>query len=82
MHEQVTYYVALPIARRDDGTVVYDHNGAVECATADEAILLASELARSPGYAGALAFHRTAIPAMGYYAPAEILGRFGRAWLD
>jgi hypothetical protein len=75
-------YVALPVARRDDGTLVHDHAGAVECASADDAIALASELALAPGYAGGRAFHRTAIPAMGYYAPAEILERFGQGWLD
>jgi hypothetical protein len=71
----------LPIARRDDGTVVYDHNGVVECASADEAILVASELARTAGYIAAIAFSRTSLPSMGYCGPGETLARFGQAWL-
>jgi hypothetical protein len=65
MPEQVTHYMALPIARRDDGTVVYDHNGAVECAFAEEVFLVASELARTAGYIAAIAFSRTSLTSMG-----------------
>jgi hypothetical protein len=73
MHKQVTYFVALPVARRDDGTLVYDHNGAVECATSEAAILLASELALARGYTGALANRD---PCDGLLRPGKSLGSF------
>jgi hypothetical protein len=50
---------------RDDGTVVYDRNGAVECAFAEEVILVASELARTAGYIAGIAFSRTSLTSTG-----------------
>jgi hypothetical protein len=51
MHEQVIYYVALPVARRDDGRIIPDHNAAVECPSADFAVELARMMSVHPGSA-------------------------------
>jgi hypothetical protein len=45
--------------------VVYDRNGAVECAFAEEVILVASELARTAGYIAGIAFSRTSLTSTG-----------------
>ena len=46
MSELVTYLV-LPLARRDDGMIVQDIQGAVECASAEAAMRLAEAMAHT-----------------------------------
>ena len=70
-----TYYVAVPIARRDDGELIEDK--AVRCSTAAHAIMVAEIMASEPHYAGAWAYCRTGDPATGWYEPAEVLKRLG-----
>ena len=74
MSDPVTYYVAAPIARRDDGAILTDD--AVECPSAEAAIRCAEQMSRAPGYIGAWAFSRTGYPAIGWYDD-EALKRFG-----
>jgi len=64
--ELVTYLV-LPLARRDDGVIVEDNQGAVECASAEAAVRLAEAMAHTHGYVAAMAF------APGQYGPAEVV---------
>jgi hypothetical protein len=52
----VTYYVALPFVMADDGLAPGE---AVECTSANVAVMRAEALSRKPGCAGALAFSRT-----------------------
>jgi hypothetical protein len=45
------YYLAAPIARRDDGAILTDD--AVECLSAEVAIRSAEQMSRQPHYIGA-----------------------------
>jgi hypothetical protein len=76
--ELVTYLV-LPLARRDDGMIVQDNQGAVECATAEAAVRLAEAMAHTHGYVAAIAFAGTGSPTTGQYGPAEVLKSVGGA---
>jgi hypothetical protein len=51
MTERITYYIAAPIARRDDGALLTDD--AVECCSAEAAIECARQMAHASGYVGA-----------------------------
>ena len=74
MSELVTYCV-LPFARRDDGVIVLDDHGVVECASSEAAVRLAEAMAHADGYVAALAFARTGSAAAGRYGPTEVLKR-------
>jgi len=90
MPERVTWYAAVPIAKRDDGWVTCDYTQAIECESADEAVQIAARMARKPGYSAAVAFSGTCDPTTGQYDDAEILARKGdlywcpkrKAWVD
>jgi hypothetical protein len=75
MSERITYFVAAPIARRDDGALLTDD--AVECCSAEAAIECARQMAHALGYVGAWAFSRTGYPGSGWYEDAQVLRRFG-----
>ena len=79
MSELVTYCV-LPFARRDDGVIVPDDHGVIECASAEAAVLLAEAMAHAHGYVAALAFARTGSSATGQYGPTEVLKPVGLHW--
>jgi hypothetical protein len=87
--ELVTYCM-LPLARRDDGMIVPDDNGVVECANAEAAARLAEAMAHRNGYVAALAFARSGWPATGQYGAAMAFKRRGslhwcpkrQAWID
>jgi hypothetical protein len=70
----VTYYVALPFARIEDGIAA---GQAMECQSQSEAIRKAEAMSRDPLNAGALAFMRTGDPSLGNFADATILKKFG-----
>jgi hypothetical protein len=70
--ELVTYLV-LPFARRDDGMIVPDDQGAVECASAEAAVQLAEAMAHTHGYVAAMAFARTGPSAPRQYGPTEVV---------
>jgi hypothetical protein len=73
--ERMIYYLAAPIARRDDGAILTDD--AVECLSAEAAIRSAEQMSRQPHYIGAWAFSHTGYTAIGRFDDAEVLKRFG-----
>ena len=70
----VTYYVALPFIETPDGPAA---GQAQECQSEYVAVRAAELLARKPEFVGALAFKRSGEPAVGDFAPAEIIKTFG-----
>jgi hypothetical protein len=70
----VTYYVALPFVPADDGLAP---GVAVECTSANAAVMRAEALSRKPGCAGAIAFCRTGDPATGEFGDAQLIRKFG-----
>lgn len=70
----VTYYVALPFVKTEDGSTPGE---AKECQSASEAARKAEVMSRDPLNEGALAFMRTGDPSLGSFADAKILRAFG-----
>ena len=70
----VTYYVALPFVRTEDGVAA---GQAQEMPNERAAIRRAEALSRDPANAGALAFKRSGDPGMGNFDDATILQSFG-----
>lgn len=69
----VTYYVAMPFVMADDGLA----GEAVECLSANAAVMRGEALSRKPGCVGAVAFSRTGDPATGEFGDAELIRKFG-----
>jgi hypothetical protein len=76
----LTYYVALPFIRADDGSTVPVE--AVECPNAATAILQAEILSQAAGNVGAIAFSRTGDPDVGKFEDAVALKKFGDLSVD
>jgi hypothetical protein len=70
----VTYYVALPFVRTEDGVAPGE---AKEMPNEGAAIRQAEAMSRDPANAGALAFKRSGDPNMGNFGDATILKTFG-----
>ena len=70
----VTYYVALPFVRTEDGVAPGE---AQEMPNEGAAIRRAEAMSRDAANAGALAFKRSGDPAMGNFGDATILKSFG-----
>jgi hypothetical protein len=70
----LTYYVALAFSKSDGEIVACDPK---EARISEQAIRLASSLARMEGHCGALAFSRTGDPALGDFEDAVILKTVG-----
>lgn len=70
----ITYYVALPFGRSDDGI---SPGQAQELPNEVAAIRRAEALSRHPENVGALAFKRTGEPNIGQFGEATILRAFG-----
>jgi len=70
----VTYYVALPFIRTEDGVAPGE---AQEMPNESAAIQRAEAMAREPANAGALAFKRSGDPRMGSFSDAVVLKTFG-----
>ena len=70
----VTYYVALPFVKTEDGSAP---GQAQECQNSAEAIRKAAAMARDSLNEGALAFERTGEPSQGNFADAKIIKTFG-----
>jgi hypothetical protein len=70
----VTYYVALPFAPGDNGP---EPREAIECTSANAAIMRAEILSRKAGNVGAVAFSRTGDPSLGEFGDALVLRSFG-----
>jgi hypothetical protein len=68
----VTYYVALPFIRTEDGTAPAE---AQECQSEAAAIRRAEGMSRDP--AGAVAFKRAGDPNVGEFSDAVVLKKFG-----
>jgi hypothetical protein len=71
----VTYYVALPFVRLENGGLAPGQ--AVECPQAAAAIRRADAMSRSEMNAGAVAFSRSGSPELGDFDEAVILKTFG-----
>ena len=76
----LTYYVALPFVRADDGTTVPGE--AFECPNAASAIVQAEFLSQAAGNVGAIAFSRTGDPDVGRFEDARVLETFGEQSVD
>jgi hypothetical protein len=70
----VTYYVALPFVRTEDGVAPGE---AQEMPNEGAAIRRAEAMSRNAANAGALAFRRSGDPNMGNFNDATILKSFG-----
>jgi hypothetical protein len=70
----VTYYVALPFVRTEEGAAA---GQAQEMPNESAAIRRAESMSRDPANAGALAFKRGGDPNMGNFGDATILKAFG-----
>ena len=65
----VTYYVALPFVIADDGVAAGE---AVECLSANAAVMRAEALSRKPS-----ALSRNGDPATGEFGDAKLIRKFG-----
>jgi hypothetical protein len=70
----VTYYVALPFVRAEDGCAA---GQALECQSAPEANRKAEIMSRDLANTGAVSFMRSGDPNLGSFADAKILKTFG-----
>ncbi len=69
----VTYYVALPFVRRENGSMAPGQ--AVECPHSAAAIRRADAMSRSEMNAGAVAFSRGGSTELGEFDPAKLVNR-------
>ncbi len=70
----VTYYVALPFVRTEDGSAA---GQALECQSESQALSRAGAMARDAANAGAVAFKRSGDPALGDFSDAIVIKTFG-----
>ena len=70
----VTYYVALPFLRTEEGIAA---GSGQECSNETSAMRKAESMARDPANAGALAFKRSGDPNLGSFGDATVLKTFG-----
>ncbi len=70
----VTYYVALPFVRTEEGVAPGEGQ---EMPNEGSAIRRAEAMSRDAAYAGALAFKRSGDPVMGSFSDAVVLKTFG-----
>ena len=70
----LTYYVALPFVKGDDGAAP---GQAMECQSEGQALNRAGAMSRDPANAGSIAFKRSGDPLMGDFSDAVIIKRFG-----
>lgn len=70
----VTYYVALPFVRTEDGIAP---GQAMECQSEGQALSRAGAMSRDQANAGAIAFKRSGEPMLGDFSDAIIIRRFG-----
>ena len=70
----VTYFVALPFVRTDEGIAAGKPQ---EMPNEPSAIRRAEAMSRQPDHVGALAFKRSGDPSLGNYGDATVLQTFG-----
>jgi hypothetical protein len=77
----LTYYVALPFVKSEDGTAP---GQAMECQSEAQALMRAGAMSRDPANAGAIAFKRSGDAMLGDFSDAIIIKSFGEVpkWLD
>lgn len=75
----VTYYVALPFVRTEDGSVPGE---AQECQSEGAAIRRAEGMSRESVNVGAVAFKRAGDPNVGVFSDAVVLTKFGEVPKD
>jgi hypothetical protein len=75
----VTYYVALPFLKTEDGIAA---GQAQEMPNAAAAIRRAELMSRDPANAGAVAFRRTGSPDIGEFGEPTVLKSFGEVSSD
>ena len=71
----VTYYVALPFTRLEEGRLVPGQ--AVDCPSLAAALQRAEALSRAPENAGAIAFFRSGDPNLGEFTEEILIRAFG-----
>lgn len=76
----ISYYVALPFAEDDDGSIIA--GTAEEFQSASTAIRRAETLSRTSGAIGAVAFTRSGDPMTGDFKDAVVLKSFGNVPAD
>jgi hypothetical protein len=76
----ISYYVALPFAQDDDGSIIA--GTAEEFQSASTAVRRAETLSRSSGAVGAVAFTRSGDPMTGDFKDAVVLKSFGNVPAD
>jgi len=76
----ISYYVALPFAEDDDGSVIA--GTAEEFQSPSTAIRRAEALSRTSGAIGAVAFTRSGDPMTGDFKDAVVLKSFGNVPAD
>jgi hypothetical protein len=70
----LTYYVALPFTRSEDGLAAGE---AQECQSEGAAIRRAEGMSRNPANVGAIAFKRSGDPNVGEFSDVVLLKSFG-----
>ena len=70
----VTYFVALPFIRTEDGCAAGEGQ---ECHNEGAAIRRAEAMSRDPANAGAVSFKRSGDPNIGEFSDAVLLKKFG-----
>jgi hypothetical protein len=70
----LTYYVAMPFVRSEDGAAP---GQAMECQSEGQALSRAGAMSRDPTNAGAIAFKRSGDPMMGDFSDAIVIKIFG-----
>jgi hypothetical protein len=70
----VTYFVAMPFIRTEEGSAP---GQAQECPGEGAAVRKAETMSRDPTNVGAVAFKRTGDPNMGSFSDAVVLKKFG-----
>jgi hypothetical protein len=70
----LTYYVALPFVRSEDGIAP---GQAIECHSEGQALSRAGAMLRDPANTGAIAFKRSGDPMMGDFSDAVVIRAFG-----
>jgi hypothetical protein len=73
----MTYYVALAFKKSDDSGEIVACDPK-EARSSEQAIRIASSLAKMAGHCGAIAFSRTGDPALGDFEDAVILKTIGK----
>jgi hypothetical protein len=70
-------FIAVPVAQRDDSSIMCDHGARIVCPSADDAVMVAERLATLPGYTASIALSMEYDDLTDRYGVAQVLHRFG-----